>query len=209
MKKHFLKKHEENWLRIPYEENADPCIITISDSTGKKETIQMKVSKTRVDYWMAYPLKDFFGDDIQAEGPASRGINAIELSDDPEKQRRRELSKSVIHYMPPTGCIRELNSVKKAGEQWVLDCATDPCSLTGNEENQTAMRLVSKDLLHNRQSASPHGAVHLHSFLYSFCILCFQNQLFHIQICRDLIIITGMSRHSFYIGFCHNSHIEM
>ena len=50
MKKHFLKKHEENWLRIPYEENADPCIITISDSTGKKETIQMKVSKTRVDY---------------------------------------------------------------------------------------------------------------------------------------------------------------
>lgn len=23
MKKHFLKKHEENWLRIPYEENAD------------------------------------------------------------------------------------------------------------------------------------------------------------------------------------------
>ena len=60
MKKHFLKKHEENWLRIPYEENADPCIITISDSTGKKETIQMKVSKTRVDYWMAYPLKDFF-----------------------------------------------------------------------------------------------------------------------------------------------------
>ena len=81
MKKHFLKKHEENWLRIPYEENADPCIITISDSTGKKETIQMKVSKTRVDYWMAYPLKDFFGDDIQAEGPASRWINAIELSD--------------------------------------------------------------------------------------------------------------------------------
>ena len=148
MKKHFLKKHEENWLRIPYEENADPCIITISDSTGKKETIQMKVSKTRVDYWMAYPLKDFFGDDIQAEGPASRWINAIELSDDPEKQRRRELSKSVIHYMPPTGCIRELNSVKKAGEQWVLDCVTDPCSLTGNEENQTAMRLVSKDLLH-------------------------------------------------------------
>lgn len=72
----------------------------------------MKVSKTRVDYWMAYPLKDFFGDDIQAEGPASRWINAIELSDDPEKQRRRELSKSVIHYMPPTGCIRELNSVK-------------------------------------------------------------------------------------------------
>lgn len=50
--------------------------------------------------------------------------------------------------MPPTGCIRELNSVKKAGEQWVLDCVTDPCSLTGNEENQTAMRLVSKDLLH-------------------------------------------------------------
>ena len=148
MKKHFLKKHEENWLRIPYEENADPCIITISDSTGKKETIQMKVSKTRVDYWMAYPLKDFFGDDIQAEGPASRWINAIELSDEPEKQRRRELSKSVIHYMPPTGCIRELNSVKKAGEQWVLDCVTDPCSLTGNEENQTAMRLVSKDLLH-------------------------------------------------------------
>ena len=148
MKKHFLKKHEENWLRIPYEENADPCIITISDSTGKKETIQMKVSKTRVDYWMAYPLKDFFGDDIQAEGPASRWINAIELSDDPEKQRRRELSKSVIQYMPPTGCIRELNSVKKAGEQWVLDCVTDPCSLTGNEENQTAMRLVSKDLLH-------------------------------------------------------------
>ena len=148
MKKHFLKRHEENWLRIPYEENADPCIITISDSTGKKETIQMKVSKTRVDYWMAYPLKDFFGDDIQAEGPASRWINAIELSDDPEKQRRRELSKSVIHYMPPTGCIRELNSVKKAGEQWVLDCVTDPCSLTGNEENQTAMRLVSKDLLH-------------------------------------------------------------
>ena len=97
---------------------------------------------------MAYPLKDFFGDDIQAEGPASRWINAIELSDDPEKQRRRELSKSVIHYMPPTGCIRELNSVKKAGEQWVLDCVTDPCSLTGNEENQTAMRLVSKDLLH-------------------------------------------------------------
>ena len=132
MKKHFLKKHEENWLRIPYEENADPCNITISDSTGKKETIQMKVSKTRVDYWMAYPLKDFFGDDIQAEGPASRWINAIELSDDPEKQRRRELSKSVIHYMPPTGCIRELNSVKKAGEQWVLDCVTDPCSLTGN-----------------------------------------------------------------------------
>lgn len=37
---------------------------------------------------------------------------------------------------------------KKAGEQWVLDCVTDPCSLTGNEENQTAMRLVSKDLLH-------------------------------------------------------------
>ena len=34
MKKHFLKKHEENWLRIPYEENADPCIITISDSVG-------------------------------------------------------------------------------------------------------------------------------------------------------------------------------
>ena len=116
MKKHFLKKHEENWLRIPYEENADPCIITISDSTGKKETIQMKVSKTRVDYWMAYPLKDFFGDDIQAEGPASRWINAIELSDDPEKQRRRELSKSVIHYMPPTGCIQELKGVKKAGE---------------------------------------------------------------------------------------------
>lgn len=55
----------------------------------------------------------FFGDDIQAEGLASRWINAIELSDDPEKQRRRELSKSVIHYMPPTGCIRELNSVKK------------------------------------------------------------------------------------------------
>ena len=46
MKKLFMKRHEENWLRIPYEENADPCIITISDSTGKKETIQMKVSKT-------------------------------------------------------------------------------------------------------------------------------------------------------------------
>ena len=97
MKKHFLKKHEENWLRIPYEENADPCIITISDSTGKKEIVRMKVSETRVDYWMAYPLKEFSGDDIQAEGPASRWINAIELSDDPEKQRRRELSKSVIH----------------------------------------------------------------------------------------------------------------
>lgn len=49
----------------------------------------------------------FFGDDIQAEGPASRWINAIELSDDPEKQEKKELSKSVIHYMPPTsGCIR-------------------------------------------------------------------------------------------------------
>ena len=77
--KAFSEKHEENWLRIPYEENADPCIITISDSTGKKETIQMKVSKTRVDYWMAYPLKEFSGDDIQAEGPANRWINAIEL----------------------------------------------------------------------------------------------------------------------------------
>ena len=49
MKKHFLKKHEENWLRIPYEENADPCIITITARTVKKETNQMKLSKTRVD----------------------------------------------------------------------------------------------------------------------------------------------------------------
>ena len=73
----------------------------------------MKVSETRVDYWMAYPLKEFSGDDIQAEGPANRWINAIELSDNPEKQRRRELSKSVIQYMPPTGCIQELKGVKK------------------------------------------------------------------------------------------------
>lgn len=154
MKKHFLKKHEENWLRIPYEENADPCIITISDSTGKKETIQMKVSETRVDYWMAYPLKEFSGDDIQAEGPANRWINAIELSDNPEKQRRRELSKSVIQYMPPTGCIQELKGVKKAGEKWILDCVIDPCSMTGIEENQTAMCLVSKDLLHWKREES-------------------------------------------------------
>ena len=84
-----MKRHEENWLRIPYEENADPCIITISDSTGKKEIVRMKVSETRVDYWMAYPLKEFSGDDIQAEGPANRWINAIELSDNPEKQRRK------------------------------------------------------------------------------------------------------------------------
>ena len=61
MKKLFMKRHEENWLRIPYEENADPCIITISDSTGKKEIVRMKVSETRVDYWMAYPLKEFPG----------------------------------------------------------------------------------------------------------------------------------------------------
>ena len=103
MKKLFMKRHEENWLRIPYEENADPCIITISDSTGKKEIVRMKVSETRVDYWMAYPVIEFSGDDIQAEGPANRWIKAIELSDNPEKQRRRELSKSVIQYMPPTG----------------------------------------------------------------------------------------------------------
>lgn len=46
----------------------------------------MKVSETRVDYWMAYPLKEFSGDDIQAEGPANRWINAIELSDNPENR---------------------------------------------------------------------------------------------------------------------------
>ena len=149
-----MKRHEENWLRIPYEENADPCIITISDSTGKKEIIRMKVSETRVDYWMAYPLKEFSGDDIQAEGPANRWINAIELSDNPEKQRRRELSKSVIQYMPPTGCIQELKGVKKAGEKWILDCVIDPCSMTGIEENQTAMCLVSKDLLHWKREES-------------------------------------------------------
>ena len=154
MKKLFMKRHEENWLRIPYEENADPCIITISDSTGKKEIIRMKVSETRVDYWMAYPLKEFSGDDIQAEGPANRWINAIELSDNPEKQRRRELSKSVIQYMPPTGCIQELKGVKKAGEKWILDCVIDPCSMTGIEENQTAMCLVSKDLLHWKREES-------------------------------------------------------
>ena len=149
-----MKRHEENWLRIPYEENADPCIITISDSTGKKEIVRMKVSETRVDYWMAYPLKEFSGDDIQAEGPANRWINAIELSDNPEKQRRRELSKSVIQYMPPTGCIQELKGVKKAGEKWILDCVIDPCSMTGIEENQTAMCLVSKDLLHWKREES-------------------------------------------------------
>ena len=154
MKKLFMKRHEENWLRIPYEENADPCIITISDSTGKKEIVRMKVSETRVDYWMAYPLKEFSGDDIQAEGPANRWINAIELSDNPEKQRRRELSKSVIQYMPPTGCIQELKGVKKAGEKWILDCVIDPCSMTGIEENQTAMCLVSKDLLHWKREES-------------------------------------------------------
>ena len=154
MKKLFMKRHEENWLRIPYEENADLCIITISDSTGKKEIVRMKVSETRVDYWMAYPLKEFSGDDIQAEGPANRWINAIELSDNPEKQRRRELSKSVIQYMPPTGCIQELKGVKKAGEKWILDCVIDPCSMTGIEENQTAMCLVSKDLLHWKREES-------------------------------------------------------
>ena len=37
---------------------------------------------------------------------------------------------------------------KKAGEKWILDCVIDPCSMTGIEENQTAMCLVSKDLLH-------------------------------------------------------------
>ena len=91
MKKLFMKRHEENWLRIPYEENADPCIITISDSTGKKEIVRMKVSETRVDYWMAYPLKEFSGDDIQARRPGEQMDQCNRTSDNPEKQRRREL----------------------------------------------------------------------------------------------------------------------
>ena len=44
--------------------------------------------------------------------------------------------------------------VKKAGEKWILDCVIDPCSMTGIEENQTAMCLVSKDLLHWKREES-------------------------------------------------------
>lgn len=135
------------WLRFPYEYDAPECPVVISDKDGNKISVDIKVSLHRIDLWMSYPLQEFDEGDILVECEDERWIGAAYISDEPETQKRREMSRPLIHFMPPTGGISDISGIQKIGQEWLLEYDASPCVLS-NKGRNVKQAIRSSDLLH-------------------------------------------------------------
>ena len=94
---------DNKWLRIPYEYDAPERLLRICDENGREASFPVKLSVSRIDLWMSYPLDQFKEGFLTVEAEGKNWLKAVCTGAEPEEQKRREASRPQIHYMPPTG----------------------------------------------------------------------------------------------------------
>ena len=138
---------DNKWLRIPYEYDAPERLLRICDENGREASFPVKLSVSRIDLWMSYPLDQFKEGFLTVEAEGKNWLKAVCTGAEPEEQKRREASRPQIHYMPPTGGISEIHSIRQEDSGWVLKYTAAPCSLS-NGEGCVRETIASRDLLH-------------------------------------------------------------
>lgn len=149
----FLQYTEEKkWLRLPFEYLADKIGVTVTDEKGRVQTLSVRLSVSRIDLWMCYPLTAFVPGTIRLSTEKEAWLGAACVTAHPEEQKRRELSRPVVHYMPPTGGIGRIRDVYSDEEEWRMVYDAVPLSLS-NSGSSVVRAVRSRDFLHWSEDA--------------------------------------------------------
>lgn len=148
MKFELEYKSGMSWLCLPYEYDAPVTRVRIADRTGKERQVPIRLAIKKIDLWMSYPLKDFSKGILFIEAGGENWLRATYISQEPAKQKRRELSRPQIHYMPISGGISSLDSISKEQGMWRIRYTGTVCSLDNISGGGVPVSVMSKDLLH-------------------------------------------------------------
>lgn len=139
---------QKGWLCLPYEYNAPVTDVCVADSKGKEKRIPIRLSVERVDLWMSYPLNDLSEGDLLLTSNGEAWLRAAYIGRKPAMQKRREMSRPRIHYMPVSGGMQNIKGIVKKQDEWHLTYIASPCILDNTFSEGTVMEIKSKDFLH-------------------------------------------------------------
>lgn len=138
------------WLCLPYEYGADAVEVKIRDEKGEERQVLIRLAAKRIDLWMSYPLQGLSEGMlvIETETEKENWLRAAYVSREPAKQKRREMSRPQIHYMPSSGGISSVDGIGIEQGMWRLSYTGTPCSLDNSTSGGVSVSLVSRALLH-------------------------------------------------------------